>query len=270
MQTLSKTTHSVRGTELAVARLGSGRPIVLVHAYPMRSELYRGVVGPIADAATVVACDNRGFGESPLAGEPLEISDYADDFIAVLDDLDIHEPAVFVGVSMGGYIAMQVAARHVERVAGLLLCHTRAAADSTEDAAKRESLAQKILADGSRVVRGVPEKLLGVTTQTQRPELTEELREWILATDPNGIATALRAMATRPDSTELLKTLDRPVQFVAGSEDTFTPVDEMRSLAAATGRECRVIDAAGHLSPIEQPDSFVAMLQEFLTTDVER
>lgn len=259
------TTVSVDDGHIAVAERGSGRPILLIHAYPMRRQLYRDVVEPLAHHGRVITCDNRGFGQSSVTDHCVTIDRYADDLIAVLDALDVDEPAAVAGVSMGGYIAMNLATRYPDRVAGLLLCNTRAAADTADAAAKRESLAAKIEAEGAQVCRGVPQKLLGGSTQRQRPELIDELREWILATDANGIAAALRGMAGRADSTDMLRDFAAPVHFIAGNEDTFTPHEEMTQLANDLGRGITVIEGSGHLSPIEQPAAFVdAFTQTFL------
>lgn len=246
-------------------KTGATRPVVLVHAYPMRRQLYRDVVGRLSASCRVIACDNRGFGESDVTPGVVTMERYADDLAAVLDHLQVGDPAVVAGVSMGGYIAMRFAERHRERVAGLFLCNTRTAADTADAAAKRESLAQKIEAEGAQVSRGVPEKLLGVTSQKERPELCDELRSWILETDPSGIAAALRGMAGRDDLTELIRSYDKPVYFLGGDEDTFTPAEEMRSLAASIGKPITILERSGHLSPIERPEQYANVLMEFLT-----
>lgn len=254
----------VNEATIAASQSGAGRPILLIHAYPMRRQLYRDVIEPLSQANLVIACDNRGFGESTVTSGAVSMAQYADDLAAVLDSLNIQEPAVVAGVSMGGYIAMRLAERHPDRAAGLLLCNTRAASDTPDAAAKREALARRIEAEGVAVTQGVPEKLLGESTQRNRPELCDELRSWILDTDPRGIAAALRGMATRPDSTDFIRSFDRPIAFLAGDEDTFTPAEEMRALAANTGRPITVLDKCGHLSPIEQPAGFVAAIQSLV------
>ena len=260
-------THiDVDGATLAVCDSGQGEPILLIHAYPMRHQLYRDVIGPLSETNRVIACDNRGFGASTVTAGKVSIEQYADDLVAVLDELAVEEPVAVAGVSMGGYIAMRMADRHPARVAGLFLCNTRAAADSPDAAAKRESLAVRIESERSQFTKNVPEKLLGETTQRTRPELVEELQGWILETDPHGIAAALRGMAERPDSTELIKSFERPIHFLGGTEDTFTPADEMFALAAETRRPITVLEASGHLSPIEQPEAWVDAFTSFLAT----
>lgn len=260
----SERSVSVDDATLSVGLAGDGPPILLIHAYPLRRELYRDVVQPFTEHGTVIAADNRGFGQSSVTAGCVAIEKYADDLANVLEQVTSDQPAVVAGVSMGGYIAMRLLARHPHRVRGLLLCNTRLAPDTPDAAAKRESLAQKIEADGTGVIRGVPEKLLGETSQSKRSELVEEIRQWVLATDPNGIAAALRGMAARPDSTELIREASVPVQFIGGSEDPFTPADEMRETAQATGRPITVIDGAGHLSPIEQPTAFADAAAAFI------
>ena len=183
---------------------------------------------PLADAVRIIAPDQRGFGATP--GEPTitSIGAMADDAVAVLDALHVAEPAFVCGVSMGGYIAQHVAARHPERVRGLILCDTKLDADTPEARAGRAGLAAKV---GRRGAGLLADTMLGTLLaqsaeargRARRPAIEELLRQTIARQPVATIRAALAAMGQRPDMTETMQSLPIPTLLVVGEEDTFTP-----------------------------------------------
>jgi len=109
-------------------------------------------------------------------------------------------------------------------------------------------------------------KLVGETTHAQRPELVARLKETIAANPPRGIADALAGLAARADSTSTLREVRVPTLVVCGAEDVLTPVSESEALVRGiAGSKLEVIPGAGHLSSVENPDQFNAVLRRFLT-----
>src|SRR5262249_29601059 len=103
------------------------------------------------------------------------------------------------------------------------------------------------------------------TTRRTRPDVVETVRSLALATSGEAIAGAVRAMMTRPDATPLLDSIHCPALVVVGEEDTVTPralAEELHRRIA--GSQPSVIERAGHLSNMEQPDAFNAVLGDFL------
>jgi pimeloyl-ACP methyl ester carboxylesterase len=191
----------------------------------------------------------------------------ADDLAALLDSLGVQDPLVFCGLSMGGYVAWQFALRHRARLARLILCDTRAVADSAEAAAGRRKTAEKVMAEGSRVAaEALLPKLFAPATYEQQPQIVEETRQVILQAKPEGIAAALRGMAERPDVTSRLKEIDVPALLICGQHDGISPPDEMRGIAEKMFNARFIeISAAGHMAPLEQPQSVNRAIREFLT-----
>lgn len=128
-------TLTVNNTSLAVQTCGSGQPVVLLHAFPLDHDMWQRVL-PLADHLRLIIPDLRGFGRSAGAAAdppaPLSIAQLADDVAGLLEALHVSEPAVIVGVSMGGYVAQHLAVRHPERVSRLVLVDTKFAADTPE------------------------------------------------------------------------------------------------------------------------------------------
>src|SRR5205085_3233320 len=97
---------------LAYDASGSGRPLLLVHGYPLNRTLWRPQVENLIDAAHVIAPDLRSHGQSNLSDEPYTMDRLADDLVELLDDLGLTGPVVVGGLSMGGYVALAFYRRH--------------------------------------------------------------------------------------------------------------------------------------------------------------
>jgi pimeloyl-ACP methyl ester carboxylesterase len=188
---------------------------------------------------------------------------YADDLAGLLDAIGDVDAPVVVGLSMGGYIAFEFYRRHPQRVRALVLADTRAAPDTDEAARARVETAEKVLRRGSSVVADtMVEKLFAPNTAKQ---LREQWHEIMVASNPQGVAAALRAMARRPDSTPTLATINVPALVIVGEHDTLTPLAEARVIhEGIPGSKLEVIPGVGHMTPVEAPMRFVEVLRQFL------
>jgi len=222
----------------------------------------------------MIAPDYRGFGESSPAGQTIRstmpatmptMNDLAGDVIDLLDRLDIHE-VVVAGCSMGGYVAFEMLASAAAYVKGLVLIDTRAGADTDEGRAGRRAMLQKVETGGSRAVADeMTPKLLGASTQRDRPDLVKHVHAMIASADPPAIAMAVHAMMARKDMTASLAGIHVPTLIVAGAEDTLIPAAAMQQMhGAISGAAFQTIDGAGHLPSLEQPSAFDARVQQFL------
>jgi pimeloyl-ACP methyl ester carboxylesterase len=167
---------------------------------------------------------------------------------------------------MGGYVALALLERHPDLVAGLGLVDTKSTADTDEARANRLRIADAA-EDGATVepVRPMSSGLLGESSRAARPELVDLLADWIDDQPPAGVAWSQRAMAARPDRTEVLRAFAGPVAVVVGDEDTVTPVAAAEHLAgAAQDARLVVVARAGHMSAIEDPAAVAAALADLL------
>jgi pimeloyl-ACP methyl ester carboxylesterase len=244
---------------------GEGTPVVLLHAFPLDSRMWLPQVEALAGYQVIVP-DLRGFGSArERAVEVAHMDLLADDVARLLDDRGLDQ-AVLCGLSMGGYVALAFARRHPERLGGLVLCDTRAGADSQEQAAARLAMAERVLSQGvGFVAEAMLSRLLGETTREQRPDLVERVKEIILDQDPRGIAGAQRGLAARPDSTPALAEVTVPTLVIVGAEDQTAGPEEGRTLATGI-RDARLVQVqgAGHLVNLEQPDPVNEALLDFV------
>lgn len=246
-------------------REGSGVPLVLLHGFPLDHRMWSDVVASLPGEPTVVAVDLPGLGESPVGPEPASVEAAADATADALAAAGITR-AVVGGLSMGGYVALALAERHPELVVGLGLVDTKSTADTEEARANRLRVADAVTGSGTvDAVLGMPAALLGATSKAVRPHLTARLEEWIRTQRPAGIAWSQRAMAARPDRTDVLAGFPGPVAVVVGEEDTVTPVAEAEHMAAAASHaQLVVVPAAGHMSAVEEPAAVADALGDLL------
>ena len=257
---------SVRGGSLAVVDEGQGPPLLFVHGFPLDHSMWRAQRRHFARSRRVVLPDLRGFGASPPAGDVTTMQDFADDLAGLLDALGIDAPVCLCALSMGGYVAWQFAQRHPERLAGLVLCDTRATADAEEARRARAVTAARALAEGvAFLAEAMLTQLLSAATRATRPELVQEVRAQMLRASPAGVAAAARGMALRPDVSAWLPLCPVPSLVIVGAEDAISPPAEMRAIAQALPRSTFLeVPNAGHLTPLEQPGPVQHAIEEFL------
>jgi pimeloyl-ACP methyl ester carboxylesterase len=237
-----------------------GVPLLLLHPFPLSSEAF---AAQMSLSARVIAPDHRGFGNGARTdGSAVTMEAYARDALAVLDQLGV-ERCVVGGVSMGGYVAMAILRIAPARVSGLILMDTKAGADDEDARAARETTAKKVLAEGlDPLIPGMLKRLVAPGSAA-----TDQVEKLIRrAATPEGVASASRGMALRPDSRDTLKVYRGPTLVLFGEEDQFTGLDEARTLADLVPNATLVtIPNAGHLAHLEAPDEVNAALIDFLS-----
>ncbi len=238
---------------------GSGPALVLLHGYPLDHTIWDGVASELAGRCRVITPDLRGHGRSPAPEGAYAMRLLAGDVAALLDELGL-EQVVLAGHSMGGYAALAFAQAYPERLRGLALVASQAAADPPERRQGRYETAAQVAAQGMAPVAEAMAPRLAVD-----PMLTEPLRRLILRGSPTGTIGALQGMAERPDLTDFVTGLDLPVVLVAGEQDAFIPAERSRALAARLRRGWLVvIPGAGHMPMLEAPHEVAEALLTLL------
>jgi len=255
-----------RGEEM----LKGTRTLILLHAFPLSADQWLPQLARVPVGWQFIAPDIRGFRGMGPAFEDAQLDaatmdDYAGDVLDLMDHLDVPTAAV-CGLSMGGYVAMAVAARAPQRVTHLVLANTKMTADTEDGRAARDKMRALVTADGpAAVATAMLPKLLGATTHRDQPDLEIAVRRLIEVNRTASIAGAIGALKSRPDRTETLAALRVPSLIICGDEDALTPVADSEAMAATmTGATLTVIPRCGHLSNLEQPLAFNAALQQFL------
>jgi 3-oxoadipate enol-lactonase len=240
-----------------------GLPVVLLHAFPLSGAMWEPQREALA-GFRVIAPHLRGFGDTPLIG-PWLVEHAAADVLETLSGLGI-EKAVFVGLSMGGYVALRIAEAAPERLRALVLCDTRAEPDANENKAKRAAAMDFVRKNGVAAFAGPFLKdALADKTKLENPKAVESLRSLASKAAPEAVLHALAALAARPDALPGLSKITVPTAVFVGSQDKLTPLamsETMRS--RIPGAQLHVIPDAGHFSSVENPAAFNERLVSFL------
>ena len=255
------------GGELAAFEAGHGPPLLCVHGFPLDHSMWQGQLAGLANRFRVVAPDLRGFGRSHGSPAVTSLDDFVADLCDLLDQLAITEPVTLCGLSMGGYIAFRFAARAPQRLNGLILCATRAAADTADVITNRHRMVELVRKGGvATVADAMHSKLFATDSYVEQPTVAESTRRVMMRSRPEAVAAALLAMAARPDATPQLASLPMPSLWLCGSEDSITPPAEMQANAglAPDSRFVEISDA-GHMAPLEQPSLVNECIASFMT-----
>jgi pimeloyl-ACP methyl ester carboxylesterase len=251
--------------DLASESRGSGTPLVLLHAFPLSSELWEKLEPP--QGIRLVLPDFPGFGHSTLAPPGWSLQDAARALEKHLENRGLKGRIHLGGISMGGYWAMEFIRQFPERVDKALFISTRPGVDKPEGRQNRLNMAERVEEQGTEFLVGamVP-GLLGKTTLADKPKVKARVGQWILEANPRAVALAQRAMADRRDQTGLMSILKARTLIVAGREDILIPATEAEAMAKAIpDNRLELLDGVGHLVPIEDPVLFQKTLDSFLS-----
>lgn len=246
----------VNGIQLAYERRGKGTPLVLVHGYPLDHHLWDEVAPLLEDTFDLILPDLRGFGESSTVDSFYAMEDFASDIAGLLDQLSIQKTAI-AGHSMGGYVALAFARLFPERMRGLGLVASQAAADSSE----RKEARYKSAAE-------VADKGIGSVVETMAPKFTADqklqafARQSMERQQPAAYIGALKAMAERVDSTSILASFLFPVVLIHGDADQLIPIDRAREVKAVLPEAHLVeVSGAGHMPMMEAKEKTAQALK---------
>lgn len=245
---------------------GAGLPVLLIHGFPLGRKMWHPQVEVLSHSGyRVIVPDLPGFGDSPPLNGTVSMTAYADAIIGLLDQLEI-EQAVIGGMSMGGYVLLNLVERYPQRLLAALYLVTRAAADDAVGKVRRGDLAGAVRGGDREVVPNTFEKLLfAPATPQQRPELVAEVRQWMDAALPEGVAGGLLAMRDRKDYLQSLPNFHVPALVIGAAEDAAVPPVHAEILAKGLpAAELHLIPAAGHMVNLERAEAFNRILLDFL------
>ena len=257
---------TVNNIEMAYDDLGAGPVVLLIHGFPLNRQMWQPQLLPLAEAGyRVIAPDLRGFGASDAPADGYSMDGFAEDLIALLDALQV-ERAVVGGMSMGGYILMNLLERYPDRVRAACFIATKSSADDEAGRERRSAMAAEAERLGANpLIKIFAELLFAHETMQVRPELIARVTSWMRDTSPKGLAGGLLAMRDRKDYTPLLGGFKQRSLVITGAEDRAASPDAAKILSAGiAGCQSRIIEKAGHMANMEQPRAFNDTLIGFL------
>ncbi len=257
---------------IAYDEAGEGLPLLCIHGYPLNRHIWQAQWEGVATLVRVIAPDLRDHGDTitrrkGVQQAPVHRMDLlAEDLAQMLDALQITQPVLLNGLSMGGYVAFAFLRNYPQRVAGLILTATRARPDSDVEKENRLKAIQLVQAQGVEpVVAGMLGRLVSPKTLTDQPSLVARIQEIMMSSSVEGIIGDLKGMMDRQDARPMLAGIRVPVLICQGGDDTIVPLEEAQATRdLIPGSRLAIIPDAGHLLTMEQPEIYNQIVLQFI------
>jgi 3-oxoadipate enol-lactonase len=258
----------LNGGYLEYSKVGSGIPMLFVHGYPLSQKIWEPQISGLSELATIITTDLRGHGDSYPFDGAYTMDLLAEDCKHVLDELGVNTPVVACGLSMGGYVLFSLYRSHPDLFRGLILTSTRSGSDTEEGKINRDLAIKDALERGAGAIAdSMLPKMFSPSTLSSNTNLVNQVREMMSNTSDLGIIGALQGMRDRLDSTSLLGQISCPVLIVHGKDDQLIPVGEAELMHQnISNSNLVVVENAGHLLNLEQPDRFNQAVRKFISS----
>lgn len=257
---------SIDGITIGYDDVGRGEPLVLVHGHPFDRSMWRPQAELFGRTGwRVITPDLRGYGESSVVPGSTALATFAGDIARLLDHLEI-DRIVLGGLSMGGQVVMEFHRHYADRIRGLVLADTSAAAETASGRKQRIDTADRLVRDGmAGYADEVLPKMVAPHNIRDLPAVARHVLGMMRASSPEGAAAALRGRAERRDYVESLGRIAVPTLVVVGRDDEFTPIADARLMhERIPDSRLVIVEGAGHLPNLERPGEFNEAMRRFL------
>jgi pimeloyl-ACP methyl ester carboxylesterase len=232
--------------------------------------MFAAQVAALSPRYRCVTFDFRGQGQSEVTADGYDMDTLADDAARVIEALQC-APCHFVGLSMGGFIGMRLAARRPGLLRSLVLMETSSEAEPPANVPRYRALgavARLLGRTGFRLVAGKVMRIMFGSDFLHDPARAAERRQWrerLLANHRLGATRALAGVIGRQPVHAELGAIALPTLVLVGDQDLATlPAKAERIRDAIAGSELRIIPGAGHTATVEQPEWVNDALAAFL------
>jgi pimeloyl-ACP methyl ester carboxylesterase len=250
---------------------GQDRPTLLFsHGLLWDTRLYEPQIAHFAEHYRCIAYDHRGQGRSQMdMRRSIDMETLYQDTVGLIEALSPHRPCHMIGLSMGGFVAMRVAARRPELVQSLSLLATQAGPESPEKIKKYQVLNVMARAGAMRTVSSLVMKIMFgeafLRDNSRRPE--RQIYQRRLQSLPRQIYRAVNGVIDREAIDRELPRITCPTLVLHGTQDAAISMEKSRTVAALIpDARHREIPDAGHTMTLEAPHRVNQALEEFLSS----
>ena len=247
----------------------SSPAFVFLHGYTLDHTMWRQQVAMFQHDYMSIAVDIPGFGQSSLYSGH-DIHEVAIRIRHTIKTYTQSKPYILCGLSMGGYLALEIAKCFPDDIERLIISNTESRSDSEDEKKKRDIFIQDILEKGSQnFLQSVAPLLTSQVTQAEQPHITTSLLEKMQTNSDDSLIFGLRMMRNRPDYREFSQKFTRPTLVIGGSDDQLCSFSDIQDTVKNFAKgSLRIIDNTGHLTPMESPIEFNQAVHEFLQSDL--
>lgn len=238
-------------------------PLLLLHGLGGSHEIWQPVLGPLAGSRRVLAGDHRGHGGSDQPAGPYSVQLLAADWVAAMDALGVGR-ADLLGLSLGGAVAMRVAASRPARIRSLVLVDTWAYPHPEFVRMLRERLVFLARGDMDAYAEAAIPQVYSEAYVRANPAVIDAYRARVARASPASLGAAVRACIEHDMRGDLARITARTLVIVGG-EDRLTPAHHSDYLfGAIADAKLVVIEGSAHFPHLEAPGHFLNCLKRFL------
>ena len=256
-----KTTY-FKNTAICYTDQGKGTAVVLLHGFLENQSMWNAILPELIKKNRIITVDLLGHGATECLGYVHSMEDQADVVHHVLNELKIRK-AVFIGHSMGGYVALAFAELYPDTVKGIVLVNSTSRADSDERKRNRDRAIIAVKQNYSAFIRMSIANLFSENNRERLADRIEEVKLEALKTPLQGIVAALEGMKIRKDREVMLHFAPYPIQLILGKKDGVLLYEENRDQILDTHVQLTTFED-GHMSHIENQAELLAVLSGFL------
>ncbi|WP_341250422.1 alpha/beta fold hydrolase [Euzebya pacifica] len=242
--------------------MGRGRPVVLLHGFGLGRWMWRPQVEALARTGhRVVVPQLLGHGDAPTVGPDVAFDDVVDAVEDLLVELELERP-VLCGLSMGAAVALELALRPRMDPLALLLADNSLASGRQ----RGRHAAQRLRSHTpEEILDGYEPLMFGADTRAARPAVIAEWRTRFAEHDIEQLARVIEAYHGRAHRGDRLREITIPTVVLFGAQDTTAGPDQRQEYLAIPGARPVELAGAGHLSNMEQPEAFTAVLSGLIS-----
>lgn len=250
-----------KNSTISYSDTGKGSAIVLLHGFLENQSMWQDLIPELSKKHRIITLDLLGHGESGCLGYVHSMEDNAEAVRSVLSKLRIRK-AIFVGHSMGGYVALAFADLYPSIVKGLVLQNSTSKADSEERKTNRDRAIKAVKKDYIGFVRLSISNLFNPDNRERLADEIEKVKVEALKTPLQGIVASLEGMKIRKDREALLHSATYPILLILGKKDSVLNYEDgVKQLENTTAKLVTFPD--GHMSHIENRYDLLKKLLDF-------
>jgi pimeloyl-ACP methyl ester carboxylesterase len=252
-----------KNAPLYYRKTGKGPWVVLLHGFMESAEIWTGLAEVLEKEFSVLMIDLPGHGRSGMLGGVHTMQEMAAAVSAIIHYEEIPE-YILCGHSMGGYIALELAASGAQRVKGLVLFHSHAAPDDEQAKENRGRTVNIVKLNHTGFIHQFIPDLFANENRERLAGEIEILTNHAAATPSRSIIASLEGMKVRTGSLDFLIQTELPLYFVIGKDDSRMPYNKVMA-QAMLGRNVQILllDKVGHMGFLEAPEKVFPALRDF-------